>query len=150
MAEKWEERVTEPNAQAPSGVRQKVAGERPPLDGLRVLWIDPDRACSAECREILVAWGATIVTVQHAATGLDTAAAARPDVVVISADGGAHSPDQLARILHFLIPDPPPVILVSKRDLRGLDAALPGVIRLLPKPFDPGTMLSVLRRVERT
>jgi DNA-binding NtrC family response regulator len=145
-AEHWQEEVTEPTVRVESGVRQKI--QRAPLDGLRVLWLDPDRACSAECRAMLVSWGATIVVVENPGTGLDTAAITRPDVVVISCDGGGHSPDQLARVLHFMIPDPPPVVLVSKLDLRGFEGALPGVVRLLPKPFDPRAMLDVMKRIE--
>lgn len=146
-AQDWREEVTEPTVRVESGVRQKIG--RAPLDDLRVLWLDPDRACSTACRAMLELWGAAIVVVDDPATGLDTAAVTRPDVVVISCDGGGHSPDQLARVLHFMVPDPPPVVLVSKLDLRGFEGALPGVVRLLPKPFDPRALLDVMKRIER-
>ncbi|NIW74925.1 MAG: hypothetical protein GWN08_06650 [Gemmatimonadetes bacterium] len=119
------------------------------MDGLRVLWLDPDRACSAECRAMLASWGAVIVVVDDPATCIDAAAATNPDVVVISGDGGAHSPDQVARVLHLSIPEPPPVVLVSRRDFRGFEGGLPGVVRLLPKPFDPRVLLDALKRIER-
>ena len=146
----WEERITEPDVYSESGVRSKVLGDDSrPLEGMRVLWVDPDHAFSTRCRGMLEAWGATIVVVEDAGAGVDTAAVAMPDVVVVSYDREDSSGDQVARVLHYMLADPPPVILVSKRDFRGFDGGLPGVARILPKPFDPRAMLDALMKIAK-
>ena len=84
--QEWEERNTEPKAHVESGVRQKVLDEERPLEGMRVLWLDPDHAFSSQCRQMLEGWGAAIVVVEEPGSGVDTAAVTSPDAVVISYD----------------------------------------------------------------
>jgi DNA-binding response OmpR family regulator len=143
--QEWEERGTEPQVHTRSGVRQRVAGEDEPLANMRIVWLDPDHSFSSQCRDILEGWGASILVVEDAGTGVDTVAATSPDALVICYDDRADSScDQVARVVHFMVAEPPPVILISKRDLRGFDGALPGVVRVLPKPFYPRALLDTL------
>jgi DNA-binding NtrC family response regulator len=56
---------------------------------------------------------------------------------------------QLAHAIQFVLEDPPPVFLISGRDLRTFDDAVPGVVRVFQKPFDPDQLLEAIKRHAR-
>ncbi len=145
-------RPTVPDGQLSSGVRKNVqdglrsAGlaDPLPLDGMRVVWVDKDRDTAAHGRAVLEAWGAVVVYADGAASGLDTTVQSRPDCVVISLPQGV----QVARTLYYMIPDAPPVVLITEFT-RTDEGACPGVSTTLRVRFQGRDMLHAMLRIGR-
>lgn len=145
-------RPTIPEGPISSGVRRNVqdglgsAGyEDPlPLDGMRVVWVDKDRDTAAHGRAVLEAWGAVVVYASGAASGLDTTVQSKPDCVVISLPQGA----QVARTLYYMIPNAPPVVLISEFT-RSDDVPCPGVSTTLRSRYQGHDMLHAMLRIGR-
>lgn len=147
-------RQTRPELGVSSGVRRNIprnvdvdlagdADERP-LDGMRVLWIDADRASAAHGRAVLEAWGSIVLYAAGAAEGLDTTAQAKPDCVVISLPHAV----QVARTLYYMIPGAPQVVLIAEFTANDA-AACPGISTTLRPRFESRDMLQAMMRVWR-
>ncbi|MBW2461024.1 MAG: response regulator [Deltaproteobacteria bacterium] len=115
-----------------------------PLDGMRVVWVDADPDAAAHGRAVLEAWGAVVFHADGAASGLDTTVQSKPDCVVISLPQGA----QVARTLYYMIPNAPPVVLITEFT-GGDEAACPGVSCTLRSRYQGHDMLQAMLRVGR-
>lgn len=93
--------------------------------------------------------GMEVVEAPDGATALDRVRHAEPDAILLDVDLGEESGRELLRVMRAEpdIPAVPVIYCTGKaRDPGGDDLASdPGVVGVVPKPFDPGTLAATVR-----
>jgi two-component system response regulator MprA len=122
--------------------RPSEAGERL---GAIILVVDDDPEIRDVVRWLLEDEGWTVETASDGRDALDRATRARPALIVLDMGLPIMSGEEVARRLHDVYVDPPPIIVVSADGRAGEKAARIGAASYLHKPFDVDALARLVR-----
>lgn len=118
-----------------------------PLNCLRVLLVEDDAETADAVRTVLTHWGHHVWTAADGATGLESAARHRPDVVLLDLSVPEMDGFEVARRIREL-PEGPHMVLIAATGYTGrvvrLAAREVGFDDFLPKPFDLAQLRAIL------
>ena len=90
--------------------------------------------------------GWTVETAADGRAALDQATRARPALIVLDMGLPIMSGEEVARRLHDVYADPPPIVVVSADGHAGERAARIGAASFLHKPFNVDDLARIVRR----
>src|SRR3954451_18540012 len=113
--------------------------------GTVVLVVDDDPEIRDVVRWLLEDEGWTVETASDGRDALERATRVRPALIVLDMGLPILSGEEVARRLHDVYVDPPPIIVVSADGRAGEKAARIGAAAYLHKPFDVDTLARMVR-----
>src|SRR3954463_12399624 len=113
--------------------------------GAVVLVVDDDPEIRDVVRWLLEDEGWTVETASDGRDALERATRARPALIVLDMGLPIMTGEEVARRLHDVYVDPPPIIVVSADGRAGEKAARIGAASYLHKPFDVDTLARLVR-----
>jgi DNA-binding response OmpR family regulator len=111
-----------------------------------VLVVDDDSEIRDLVRWLLEDEGWTVETAADGRAALDQATRARPALIVLDMGLPIMSGEEVARRLHDVYADPPPIVVVSADGHAGERAARIGAASFLHKPFNVDDLARIVRR----
>src|SRR5215203_5841002 len=111
-----------------------------------VLVVDDDPEIRDVVRWLLEDEGWTVQTASDGRDALEQATRARPALIVLDMGLPILSGEEVARRLHQVYVDPPPIVVVSADGRAGEKAARIGAACYLHKPFDVDELARMVRR----
>lgn len=111
-----------------------------------VLVVDDDPEIRDLVRWLLEDEGWTVETAADGRAALDQATRARPALIVLDMGLPIMNGEEVARRLHDVYTDPPPIVVVSADGHAGERAARIGAASFLHKPFDVDDLARIVRR----
>lgn len=114
--------------------------------GVVVLVVDDDPEIRDLVRWLLEDEGWTVETAADGRAALDQATRARPALIVLDMGLPIMNGEEVARRLHDVYANPPPIVVVSADGHAGERAARIGAASFLHKPFNVDELASIVRR----
>lgn len=111
-----------------------------------VLVVDDDPEIRDLVRWLLEDEGWTVETAADGRAALDQATRARPALIVLDMGLPIMNGEEVARRLHDVYADPPPIVVVSADGHAGERAARIGAASFLHKPFNVDELARIVRR----